>query len=63
MKLYIKYMVSNRCKTVVKDELTRLGLHFVVVDLGEVEVMEDLSPEQRLRRTLSLSPKRRLTMR
>jgi len=47
MKLYIKYMVSNRCKMVVKEELKRLGLHFIVVDLGEVEIMEDISAEQR----------------
>jgi len=32
---------------VVKEELKKLGLHFVVVDLGEVEVMETLSFEQR----------------
>ena len=31
----------------VKEELKKLGLHFVVVDLGEVEIMEDLSTEQR----------------
>ena len=31
----------------VKEELKRLGLHFVLVDLGEVEVMENLSMEQR----------------
>jgi AraC-like DNA-binding protein len=31
----------------VKEELQKLGLHFVVVDLGEVEVMEDLTSEQR----------------
>lgn len=43
MKLFIKYMVSNRCKIAVKDELKRLGLHFIVVDLGEVEIMESLS--------------------
>jgi len=30
----------------VKQELAKLGLHFVVVDLGEVEVMEDLSEER-----------------
>ncbi len=47
MKLYIKYMVSNRCKMVVKEELKKLGLHFIVVDLGEVEVMENLSADQR----------------
>jgi AraC-like DNA-binding protein len=37
-------MVSNRCKMAVKEELRKLGLHFVVVDLGEVEIMENLSP-------------------
>lgn len=47
LKLYIKYMVSNRCKIAVKDELKKLGLHFIVVDLGEVEIMENLSPERR----------------
>ncbi len=46
MKLYIKYMVSARCKMAVKEELKKLGLHFMVVDLGEVEVMEEMSVEQ-----------------
>jgi AraC-like DNA-binding protein len=36
-------MVSNRCKMVVKEELKKLGFHFVIVDLGEVEIMEDPS--------------------
>jgi AraC-like DNA-binding protein len=40
-------MVSNRCKMAVKAELKKLGLHFIVVDLGEVDIMEDISPEQR----------------
>jgi len=40
-------MVSNRCKMAVKEELKKLGLHFIIVDLGEVEIMEDLSEEQR----------------
>jgi AraC-like DNA-binding protein len=40
-------MVSNRCKLAVKEALKSLGLHFIIVDLGEVEIMEDLSPEQR----------------
>jgi YesN/AraC family two-component response regulator len=30
----------------VKQELKKLGLHFIVVDLGEVEVMEKLSSQQ-----------------
>jgi AraC-like DNA-binding protein len=40
-------MVSDRCKTVAKEELQKLGLHFVVVALGEVEIMENISAEQR----------------
>ena len=40
-------MVSNRCKMVVKEELKKLGLHFIVVDLGEVEIMEEINPQQR----------------
>ncbi len=46
MKLFVKYMISNRCKLAVKEELKKLGLHFVVVDLGEVEIMEDMTAEQ-----------------
>ncbi len=46
MILYIKYMVSLRCKMVVKEELKKLGLHFVVVDLGMVDVLENIKPEQ-----------------
>ncbi|MBG6061674.1 AraC-like DNA-binding protein [Flavobacterium sp. CG_9.1] len=47
MKLYIKYMVSNRCKMAVKEELKKLKLHYMVVDLGEVEIMENISMDQR----------------
>ena len=47
MKLFIKYMVSARCITAVKDELRKLGLHFILVDLGEIDIMEDISEEQR----------------
>lgn len=46
MKLYIKNMVCIRCKMVVKDELTKLGLHYTVVELGEVKIMENISPAQ-----------------
>ena len=41
-------MVSNRCKMMVKEELKKLGLHFILVELGEVDVMETLSEEQRV---------------
>ena len=46
MKLYIKNMVCIRCKMVVKSELEKLGLHHIRVELGETEIMEDLSPDQ-----------------
>lgn len=39
-------MVSNRCKQTVKEELKKLGLHFIIVDLGEVEIMENLTGER-----------------
>jgi len=47
MNLYIKYMVSLRCKMMVKEELKKLGLKYVVVQLGMVEMMEDITQEQR----------------
>lgn len=40
-------MVSTRCKMAVKEELKKQGLHFMVVDLGEVEIMENITIEQR----------------
>ncbi len=43
MKLHIKYMLSNRCKLAVKAIFKQLGLHFIIVDLGAVEIMENLS--------------------
>lgn len=47
MKLYIKYMVSLRCKMVVKEELIKLGLRYVVVELGMIEILEDITEPQR----------------
>jgi YesN/AraC family two-component response regulator len=36
-------MVSIRCKMVVKAEIENIGLHPVVVELGEVEIREKIS--------------------
>lgn len=57
LKLYIKYMVSTRCKLLVKEELKKLGLHFIVVDLGEVEIMEEINADVRatLNKALQIS--------
>lgn len=39
-------MVSARCKVAVKEVLKNMQLHFVIIDLGEVDVMEELTGEQ-----------------
>lgn len=41
MKVYIKNMVCNRCKMVVKSTLENLGIHPVRVELGEIELREN----------------------
>lgn len=48
MKLYIKNMVCSRCKMVVKDQMEKLGLHTLTVNLGEVEIESNLSKDQLL---------------
>lgn len=40
MTIYIKNMVCNRCKMVVKSTLEKLGLHPLQVELGEIELQE-----------------------
>lgn len=39
-------MVCIRCKMVVKDELTKLGLKYTSVELGEADIEERISPVQ-----------------
>jgi AraC-like DNA-binding protein len=33
----------------VKEELLKLGLHYVIVDLGTIEILEDITDEQRIK--------------
>lgn len=40
-------MVSLRCKMMVKEELAKLGLQYVALDLGVVEIAEDITPAKR----------------
>jgi AraC-like DNA-binding protein len=40
-------MVSARCQMVVKAEIEKCGLYYVDVKLGEVDIKEDISPEQK----------------
>jgi len=46
MIIFVKNMVSNRCKMIVKSELEEFGVHFIFAGKVEVEIMENLSSEQ-----------------
>ncbi|WP_188505336.1 hypothetical protein [Parapedobacter pyrenivorans] len=39
-------MVSHRCRLMVREALSKLGPHDVLVDLGVVEIRQDLTDEQ-----------------
>lgn len=54
MVIYIKYMVSLRCKLMVKQELKKLGIRYVSVDLGDVEIMQDITAEQQKQLKINL---------
>ncbi len=47
MILHIKYMVSQRCKMLVGEVLKKMGLDDFAVELGKVELQEELTTEQR----------------
>lgn len=44
--LYIKYMVSLRCIMIVKEELKKLKIDYVCVELGMVEIFKPISNGQ-----------------
>ncbi|HUS03163.1 MAG TPA: AraC family transcriptional regulator [Chitinophagaceae bacterium] len=46
MKIFIKNMVSIRCKMIVRSELEALGVEHLVVELGEVDLLKELSGSQ-----------------
>jgi AraC-like DNA-binding protein len=48
MILKIKNMKTSRCKTFVQEEMNKLGVYNITVELGEVELSENL-PEEKLR--------------
>lgn len=56
-KLFIKYMVSLRCKLMVKEELKKLGLHYVLLELGVIELLENITKDEyiQLKKNLSKS--------
>ncbi|MBK7437378.1 MAG: helix-turn-helix transcriptional regulator [Saprospiraceae bacterium] len=46
MNLYIKFMVSLQCKMIVQDDLKAIGIHLFKVDLGKVEILEEITSKQ-----------------
>jgi len=40
-------MVCGRCKMVVKSEFEKLGLQTISVELGEVELQKEITPDQK----------------
>ena len=55
MKIHIKHMVSQRCKIVVMQELKKLGLNYITVDLGVVNLSTHLTQEQNLQLKVALA--------
>lgn len=45
MKLYIKYDINLACKVILQEQLEELGLSFEMKDLGEVEIIGNLTAE------------------
>lgn len=48
-------MVSRRCIMYVIDELKKLGLHYISVHLGEIDILENISPQQHEQIKVALS--------
>ncbi|MFV8325110.1 helix-turn-helix domain-containing protein [Flavobacterium sp. ZS1P14] len=47
MKLYIKNMVCDRCKMVIKSELENRGIFPISVELGEVEFLGEFKENEK----------------
>ncbi len=46
MKIYIKYMVSNCCKLMVKEEFKKLKIKISNIELGELEIQQKITIKQ-----------------
>ena len=54
MKIYIKFMVSLRCKIIVQQELEKIGIPYLSVELGLVETKDQVSDQERNQLSLNL---------
>jgi AraC-like DNA-binding protein len=48
MKVYIKNMVCNRCIMAVKSEFEKIGIHPIAIELGQVELLDNWSEEDKV---------------
>lgn len=56
-KLYVRYMVSLRCKMIVKAELDKLGINHLISKQGAIEFPEGISSDKQaqLKKNLHIS--------
>ncbi len=54
MNIYIQYMVSLRCKMLVREQLKKLGLGQAAIDFGVVEILGSMSNAQHTQLTKEL---------
>ncbi|TWV12845.1 helix-turn-helix transcriptional regulator [Bacteroidaceae bacterium HV4-6-C5C] len=47
MKIYVRHMVSQRCKMVVMQELKNVGLSYITVELGVVNLSMNMTQQQK----------------
>ena len=46
MKLHVKYDINVCCKMILKDQLDKLQLPYVLTGLGEIEIIDTVSIDQ-----------------
>jgi len=45
MKLYVRYMVSLRCKMIVREELKKLGIQYSILPHGAIQFLDEVTQE------------------
>ena len=45
MKIYIKYDINVACRTIVQEQMTKLGIEYDFQDLGEIQILEVIPPQ------------------
>lgn len=45
MKIYIKYDINAACRTIVQDQLIKLGIVYDFQDSGEIQISDVIPPE------------------